>query len=131
MSQSHCLTGFRVTREQGHHEPVERMDEWIGDVHLISPASTFWPEGGVISKTALGVRSKLSGNSQASTTLVKDRKKEAFTEHAAPMFIEETSMEMEEQPEMEHMPKQVEGTNLELYGTGENERYLEEVGSVS
>ena len=47
------------------------------------------------------------------------------------MVIEATSPEMEKQLEMGNTPRQVEGTNLELYGTGENERYLEEVGSVS
>ena len=45
------------------------------------------------------------------------------------MFIEETSMEMEEQPKMEHMPKQVEGTNLELYKTDVN-AMTRELGNI-
>ena len=57
----------------------------------------------------------MSCNSQASTASVKDRKKEAVSEHAVPMVIKETSMEMVKQLEMEHMPRQVERANLELY----------------
>ena len=58
-------------------------------------------------------------------TPVKDREKKVLSEHAAPMVIEETSMEMEEQLKMDNMPRQVEGTNLELYETRENAMTLE------
>ena len=87
----------------------------------------------------------MSSNSQISTTPVKDWEKEVLDPKktsledqptvpgqpgapvantqkscAAPMVIEETSMEMEEQLKMDNMPRQVEGTNLELYETREN-----------
>ena len=69
VTQSHCLTGFRISREQGHHEPVDRLDEWIGEVHLFSPASTFWPERGVVSNTDLGARPKVSSSSLIDSSL--------------------------------------------------------------
>ena len=31
LSYSHCLTGFRISREQGRHEPVDQLDKWIKD----------------------------------------------------------------------------------------------------
>ena len=36
VSRSHCLTGFRISRKQGNHEPVERLDELIGR-YTLSP----------------------------------------------------------------------------------------------
>ena len=44
VSCSHCLTGYTVSREPRHYELVEQIDEWVGNVHLIAPASTFRPE---------------------------------------------------------------------------------------
>ena len=121
VSYSHCLTGFRISREQGHHEPVDRLDQWIGELHLFSPASTFWPERGVVSTTDLVARPKVSCNSQISTTSVKDRKQEMLSEQAVSMINEETSLKIKEQPKMVNMPRQVEWTNLELYEPVEND----------
>ena len=80
------------------------MDEWIGYVHPISPASTFWPEEGVVSNKILG-----------------NRKQEVSSEQVETRVIKETSIEMgEEQLEMEHMPRGLEGINLEQYETKVN-----------
>ena len=81
------------------------MDQWIGEVHLFSPASTFWPERGVVSTTDLVARPKVSCNSQISTTSVKDRKQEMLSEQAVSMINEETSLKIKEQPKMVNMPR--------------------------
>ena len=67
---------------------MDRLDEWIGEIHLFSPTSTFWPEQGAGSNTDLGAGPKVSSNSQA-----------------VPIIIKGTSQEMKEQ---------LVGTNLEL-----------------
>ena len=41
VSWNHCPTGFRITREHGIHERVDGREEWIGDVHIVSPTATF------------------------------------------------------------------------------------------
>ena len=44
----HSITGgtwhrHEQSRELRHHKMVEQIDEWVGDIHLVAPASIFWP----------------------------------------------------------------------------------------
>ena len=63
-SRSHCPTGFRISRKQGNHEPVDGIEERIGDVHIVSPTATFWPEQGAASNGDLGTKPKAFTYSQ-------------------------------------------------------------------
>ena len=49
-----------------------------------------------------------------------------LSEQAVSMINEETSLKIKEQPKMVNMPRQVEGTNLELYEPGENDTTQEQ-----
>ena len=36
LSQKCYSTGFRIAREHGIHEPVDWIEQWIGDVHIVA-----------------------------------------------------------------------------------------------
>ena len=49
MSHSHCLTEYTINREPRQHEMKEKIDEWVGDIHIIVPVSTLWPAEELVS----------------------------------------------------------------------------------
>ena len=78
----------------GYTYAINRLDEWIGEVHIVSPTPTSWPEQGIVSDTDLGARPKVAGDSQISTLSVKGRVQGMISEQTAPMAIKETRQEM-------------------------------------
>ena len=95
--------------------------EWIGEIHLFSPTSTFGPEQGAVSNTDLGAGPTLSSNVQIPTMSVKGRGRKTLPGMAMPIIMKGASRDMEEQLEVANMTGQLVGTNSELYETREND----------
>ena len=77
------------------------MRGWVGIVHLISPAATFWPEEEHISGKDFEWRPKLMNRQElhgASTLSPLDGQQDVFSEQAMPqLVVKEASMELVEE----------------------------------
>jgi hypothetical protein len=108
LSYSHSLTGFRISREQGHHEPVDQLDEWIKEIHLFSTTSTVQPGRDIASYADMGGRPKVSSNPWTPLMSVECRNRESTSK--LPMTVDRTRQEIWKQ--LDEMGLKMEATPL-------------------
>ena len=97
----------QISREQGHHEPVDQLDEWIKEIHIFFTESTVQPRRDIISYADLVARPKVSSDPRNPLTSVECRNKESPTK--PPRVVKSTRQETWKQlgdtgPKIEALP---------------------------